>query len=487
MKSTHQFLAMDFGAESGRAALVTLQEDKVEMKEIHRFLNRPVKRQGTLYWDFPYLFSEILEVLRMCADGKFPLDGIGVDTWGVDFGLLGPDGQILSNPVHYRDPRTNNIHNYSDPVMPRKDIFSLTGCEPWAISSLFQLLAMQRDHSPELEKADAFLNMPDLFNFFLTGIKSSERSILSTSNLLGINGQWCRDVIQRFALPEIFGKIVEPGTLLGPLSSENETMTGLSGVPVIATCGHDTSVVAAAIPAKGSDWAFLSSGTWSILGILGAEPVTSSASFENGFSNEVTLGGWFLCRNIVGLWLVQELCRKWNTPDDPWDYGRMAREASEGRSLSMFDVADDSLMAPEDMEKALMDLLDRHGQSLPDSRKALLRIVLESLAMEVAFRLNMMSELRGEGINTLFIVGGGTANRLLCQLTANACRIPVYAGVPECTALGNALVQATALGVISGPDRIREIMRNSFELTVYEPQDISVWGEKLERYKRIKS
>jgi rhamnulokinase len=412
---------------------------------------------------------------------------MGVDTWGVDFGLLMPDGQLLSNPVHYRDDRTNQIHDYSDKAMSRQEIFSLTGCEPWPISSLFQLLAMQRDGSKDLSAADHFLNMPDLFNFFLTGVKASERSVLSTSNLLGIDGGWCEAVIRAFDLPDIFGKIVEPGTLLGPLTRQEKEWQTLRDLPVIATCGHDTSAVAAAVPGEGDDWAFLSSGTWSILGIMCAQPVTSPAAFDNGFSNEYTFGGWFLCRNIVGLWLVQELCRKWHRPDDPWDYERMTAEASEAKTASMFDVADESLMAPDDMEAALMTLIRENGQGLPESRSVLVRTVLESLALEVAFRLEMMREFKGGGINSLCIVGGGSANKLLCQLTADACGIAVYAGVSECTALGNALVQAAALGVVEGPDQVREIMRDSFESTRYEPQNPHLWDEKRGRYGRIKT
>jgi rhamnulokinase len=423
----------------------------------------------------------------MCAERKVALNSIGIDTWGVDFGLLDSDNRILSNPVHYRDARTNSIHDYSDPVMLRQKIFSSTGCEPWAISSLFQLLAMQRDDSSILKTADSFLNMPDLFNFFLTGIKASERSAASTSNLLGIDGHWCREVLQAFTLPDLFQPLVDSGTVLGPLSPGVTAQTGLGQVPVVATCGHDTSAVVAAIPAEGSDWAFLSSGTWSILGVLCPEPIVSPESFENGFSNEMTLGGWFLCRNMTGLWLIQELCRKWNTPEDPWDYARMALEAAQAGTASMFDAGDDTLLAPEDMEEALAELLGRHGQALPGSRKTLIRTVLESLALEVAFRLHMMSEFRGRPIKKLFVVGGGTANRLLCTFTANACGVPVYAGVSECTALGNALVQATALGILSGPDQIREIMRSSFDLTVYEPQDTGQWKEKVQSYKNMKS
>jgi rhamnulokinase len=483
--SNLNFLALDFGAESGRGELVTLCENKIQIEEIHRFPNRPVNLCQTLFWDFPFLFAELLTTLRLCADKNLSLKGIGVSTWGVDFGLLGEDGKILANPVHYRDARTDKIHEYSDSIMSREEIFAATACEPWPISSLFQLLAMQRDHSPILKMAGSFLNMPDLFNYCLTGKKVSERSIASTSNLMHLDGDWCHDVIHRFQLPDIFEKLVEPGTVIGNMRPEIVPSSNMANVPVIATCSHDTAAVAAAIPAGGGNWAFLSSGTWSILGRLRSEPVTTPEFLKRGFSNEYTLGGWFLCRNIIGLWLIQELYRKWDTSADPWNYNRMMKEASQAKSGPIIDVADTCLLAPDDMEKSLLDLAHRFHQPLPDSRGELIRCVLESLALEYAYRLELLCSMSGESVDSLFLVGGGSANKLLCQLTANACRIPVYAGAQQCTSIGNALTQAYALGIIKEPGEIRRIMRNSFELTAYEPLDSSFWIDRLGQYKLL--
>ena len=480
-----QFLALDFGAESGRGELITLSENKIQIEEIHRFPNRPVNLCGTLFWDFPFLFGELLTTLRVCADKNLSLNGIGISTWGVDFGLLGEDGKILANPVHYRDAHTHKIHDYSDLIMSRQEIFAATACEPWTISSLFQLLAMQRDQSPILKMATSFLNMPDLFNYCLTGVKISERSIASTSNLMGLDGDWCHDIIHRFELPAIFEDLVEPGTVIGNMRPEIAPQPNMANVPVVATCSHDTAAVVAAIPASGNNWAFLSSGTWSILGRLRSEPVTTLEFLENGFSNEYTLGGWFSCRNIIGLWLLQELYRKWDTSADPWDYNRMMAEASQAKSGPIIDVADTCLLAPDDMEKSLMDLAHRFQQPLPDSRGELIRCVLESLALEYAYRLELLCALSQESVDSLFLVGGGSANKLLCQFTANACRIPVYAGAQQCTSLGNALTQAYALDLIQEPGEIHRIMRHSFELTTYEPMDTSLWIDKLGQYKRL--
>ncbi len=479
------FLALDFGAESGRGELVVISEGSVQIEEIHRFPNRPVNLCGTLVWDFPFLFAELLRTLQVCADKNVSLHGIGVSTWGVDFGLLGEDGKMLANPVHYRDGRTCNIHDYSDGIMPREAIFTATACDPWAISSLFQLLSMQRDQSPILEIAASFLNMPDLFNYCLTGKKVSERSIASTSNLMGTDGHWCQDLIDRFQLPDIFEELVEPGTVIGNMHPKIVPHPDMANVPVIATCSHDTAAVAAAIPARDENWAFLSSGTWSILGRLRSEPVTTPAFLENGFSNEYTLGGWFLCRNIIGLWLIQELCRKWNTSSDPWDYDRMMAEALQAKSRAILDAADSCLLAPDDMEASLLDLVQRSRQPLPETRGELIRCVLDSLALEYAYRLELLCTLSRERVDSLFLVGGGSANKLLCQLTANACRIPVYAGERQCTSLGNALTQAYALGIIKEPAEIRRMMRRSFELRIYEPVDASLWIDRLGQYKRL--
>jgi len=483
----NRYLAIDLGAESGRGVLVTLDAGIVGMEEIHRFPNRPVRLAGTLYWDFPFLFAEIIATLKQCAERQITLDAIGVDTWGVDFGLLGADDKLLSCPVHYRDGRTDNIHDYSDAVMSRREIFTATSCEPWAISSLFQLLAMQRDGSPILGAAKTFLNVPDLINFFLTGVKASEKTIVSTANLMDTKGNWARDVIERFKLPGIFGKLVEPGTVLGPLSDSLREQTGLGAVPVVATCGHDTSAVAAAVPAEGDNWAFLSCGTWSILGELLDEPVTTAAAYEQGCCNEYTLDAWFICRNILGLWLVQELRRKWDTSGDAWDYNRMTAEAARAESIGMFNVEDGSLMAPADMEQAQLDLLESLGQPKPASRGQLIRCVLESLSLEYAHRLRLIDGLTAQKTDTLYMVGGGIANTLLCQLTANALGLPVYAGADQCTALGNALTVAAGMGALGGPDEIRQVMRNSFELKLYAPQEPGLWAGKLDQYSQLKS
>ena len=483
--SEHVFLAMDFGASTGRGELVVLKDGKVELEEIHRFVNRPVRLAGTMYWDLPFLFAETLVALKACADRGIKLDGIGVDTWGVDFGLLAEDGKLLSNPVQYRDSRTDGIHEYSDKTMSQQKIYELTSCEPWPISSLFQLLSMQRDGSPMLPVAKSFLHMPDLFNYLLTGLKANERSIVSTGNLLTVDGEWSREVIDAFGLPEIWGNLVEPGTVLGPLQESVREATGLGEIPVITVCGHDTAAVVASVPASGDDWSFLSCGTWSIIGQLVDKPITTPEALSKGFANQYTLGGWFMCRNILGLWLLQELKRKWDGGDDPWDYPRMGEEAEGSSCDSLINVADEALMAPADMEETLKNQIKSSGQPVPATRGELMLSINKSLALEYAMRLELMAELTGEKRKKLYMVGGGIANSLLCQFTANACGVPVHAGVNECTALGNSLTQALAVGAIDSADQIRKIAADSFEMKTYEPQNSDEWKERLERYKNL--
>ena len=488
MADAVQFLAMDYGAESGRCELATLRDSKLELEEIHRFRNRPVRMAGTLYWDFPYLFAECLESLRICAEKGIRPAGIGVDTWGVDFGLLDSDGKLLGNPVHYRDGRTEGIHDYTGAIMSTEQIFEATSCEPWPISSLFQLAAMQREGSPLLEAAETFLNMPDLFNYFLSGVKRNEVSITGTGNLLSVDGTWCREVIDRFKLPaKMFGELTQPGTVLGPLLQAIQDETGIGGVPVVAVASHDTAAAVAAVPAQGDNWAFVSCGTWSILGAPLDRPIATLQALEMGFTNEPTVAGWFICRNTLGLWLVQRLRAKWDTPGDPWDYERLTAAAAEAGSGPLVPVDAPSLLAPADMEEALLELIRASGQPVPDSRGEMVRGVLESLALEHSRRLAAVSELTGRSHEAVYMVGGGVANKLLCRLTAEACGVPVHAGLEECTAAGNALVQAMAVGLLAGPEDIREVSRASFDLTTYEPHDEAEWSRKRRQYAELTS
>jgi len=489
MESEHLFLAVDLGAESGRAMLVRLADGIASLQEVHRWENRPAVLAGVRCWDLPFLFNEILEAFRLCVQRGVSLTSVGVDAWGVDFGLLDAAGRLISLPVQYRDSRTEGIHEYSDPIMTREEIFRRTGYEPWAIASLFQLLAMQRAGDRALDIAETFLNMPDLTNYFLTGQAVSEKSIANTSGMMNTAGDWDTGIIEAFGLkPGMFGPLVEPGTVLGELTDSVVRQTGLTGVPVVSVAGHDTASAVAAVPAKGSGWAFLSCGTWSIIGAMLDEPICTPQCLARGFTNEYTIGGWFLARNISGLWLVQELRRKWNSPADPWDYNRMtdaARTPEAAGYPGLIDVADESLTAPPDMEEALRTLLADSGQPLPETPGQLVRCVLNSLALEYDARLKGMRDLTARDFDSLYMVGGGIANTLLCQLTADACGLDVHAGAPQGTSLGNALIQAVAAGVLDGPQDIRSVMRRSVDITTYHPREADLWEPRRIQYAEL--
>ncbi len=487
MTDRSQFLAIDFGAESGRGIVVTLAEGKVQMEEIHRWPNRPVRLGPTLVWDFPFLLAEVLETLKRCKERSIELTSMGVDTWGVDFGLLDKDGQLLSNPVHYRDSRTEDIQDWAKQRLPHGRVFELTGMETWVGSSLMQLAAMKRAESDILRTARTFLNMPDLFSYFLTGKIAGEMSVANTSALMGSDCAWSREIIEAFELPEMFPELHEPGTLLGPLQDSVAEQTGLSGLPVVSTCGHDTSAAVQAVPGQGQDWAFLSCGTWSILGTLLESPVLDPRCLELHWMNEYAIGGWYLAKNIIGLWLVQELKRKWDTSNDPWDYPRIVQEASQARTDLLINAADPALMAPVDMEEALLAQIRSSGQELPQSRGELLRAVLEGLALEYAAGLDAICELTGTRPQSIHMVGGGIRNTLLCQLTANACHASVYASADQCTALGNALGQAKAMGILASPEEIRTVMRNSFKPVQYDLQDEDIWQAKNAEYRKMRA
>jgi sugar (pentulose or hexulose) kinase len=362
---------------------------------------------------------------------------------------------------------------------------------------------MQRDGWPQLELADTFLNIPDLFNYFLTGVRANDMSVANTSNLMGTDGKWCRAVIERFKLPgHMFGKMIPPATVLGELTPDLQRQTGMGPVKVCVGCGHDTSAAVAAVGARGDNWAFISCGTWSIMGTMVPSPLTAQRCLDSGFTNECTIGGWYLARNISGLWLVQQLKAKWDRSGTALDYARLTQEAAGETACAMFDAADDSLMAPPDMEEAILRLCKAavgragtparaggdstgEGLSLPQSRGQMVRCVLESLALECNRRLEMLGELTGRAPGELHMVGGGIKNRLLCQLTADACGITVHAGADQGTAMGNALGQALALGILKSPQEIRDVVAASVTNITYRPQDQAAWAAKRRLYARI--
>ncbi|GIW81723.1 MAG: L-fuculose kinase [Gemmatales bacterium] len=484
-----RILAFDLGAESGRAILGRFDGNTISLDIVHRFANGPVRTLDTLHWDVLRLYQEMIHGMRRCASEFGGADSIGIDTWGVDFALLGRHDHLLGNPRHYRDPHTETILETALERVDKWEIFRQTGIQFMRINTLFQLLAMQRDRSPILEVAQSLLLIPDLFNFWFTGVKVNEFSDATTTQMLDPRSRnWAFDLLNRFGLPvEIFGSIVQPGTVIGPLRAHLASETGLSPVPVIAPATHDTGSAVAAVPANARTWAYISSGTWSLMGVEIPQPIINEKTLAFNFTNEGGVGGTIrLLKNIMGLWLVQECRRIWEKQGQSYEYAQLARLAEEAPPFaSIVNPDDESFLLPADMPAALAEFCRRTNQPVPQSPGEFVRCALESLALRYRWVLQRLEELTEHKIEAIHIVGGGSQNDLLCQLTADACNRPVFAGPVEATAIGNLLVQAMGLGLLQSLADAREVVRRSFALKTYEPRDSNRWDEHYERFCRL--
>ncbi len=469
--SSARFLAFDLGAESGRAVAATLDGGRLVLDEVHRFANDPVSVRGVLYWDVLALYANMLAAMRNYARRYGDsVDGIGIDTWGVDFGLLAADGGLLANPVCYRDDRTESILPRVEAVRSREDLFAITGMSLSRIQSLCQLLAMRRSGSPVLAHAATLLMMPDLLAYFLTGEQYCERTNAVNTQLYDLRrGEWWEDGFRDFDLPRtIMPPLIDPGTRIGRLSESVARQAGLARAPVIAPCTHDTGSAVAAVPAEGTDWAFLSCGTWSVVGALTATPLCSA--FRDGVCNELTLGSAFLCRNLMGLWILQEVRRQWQREGRAYSYDEITSLAREAPHASaVIDPDDPRFLAPANMTAAIEEYCCETGQRPPRGPGRIARCILDSLALSYRRALEEIARLTQRSFGVCHIVGGGSRNALLCQLTANALGIPVVAGPAEATVSGNALVQALARGYVDSADAIRRIVRCSTPLAEYKP------------------
>jgi rhamnulokinase len=500
MAKTSNYLALDLGAESGRGLLGRFDGERLELEELHRFPNGPVRMLDTLYWDLPRLFEELKTALRKGAAGG-ELDGVGVDTWGVDFGLIGRGDTLMGNPVHYRDARTDGMLEAAFQLVPRERIYEITGLQFLPFNTVYQLLALARAKSPHLECAETMLMMPDLFGWLLTGRRAGERTDASTTQLLDPNrGTWsdelCRDLgIPRAILPDL----IEPGSELGPIRRALVDELGLSRpVTVIAPATHDTASAVAAVPVKTAealtsaspspssppDWCYLSSGTWSLLGVEVPRPVITAETMRYNFTNEGGVAGTIrLLKNIMGLWLVQESRRTWARAGREWSYEELTARAQVAPPFSaLIDPDDTSFLAPGDMPARLAAYCARTGQTLPTDEGAIVRCCLESLALKYRWAIDRLEAMLGTTIRTIHVVGGGAKNALLCQFTADACARPVHAGPIEATAIGNILMQALGRGRLGSIAELRAVVARSFPVTIYEPRDPDAWADAAGRF-----
>jgi len=487
----YNYIAIDLGAESGRVMLATLKNEKIELQEMHRFANGPIKENGSLRWDFQRLINEIYAGMEKTLAVEKNIQSIGVDTWGVDYGLADEQGQLLENPYHYRDSRNDGMIEWACQKLSREQIYQHTGIQFLPFNTLYQLIACKRQRPELLARAKTLLFMPNLFMNYLCGDISAEYTIASTSQMMDMKtGQWSDVLLDGFGLPkDILPSIAQPGSQAGVLKKELAGKWNCGLIPIVSVGTHDTASAVAAVPAsEQTKWAYLSSGTWSLMGIETSEPVINDVTSQLSFTNEGGVENTIrLLKNIMGLWLVQESRRYWAEQGHELDYAQITEMASQSRQFqARIDPDYGAFLSPGQMPEKINDFLRSTGQTEIDDKGQLIRVILESLAVRYRQIINTLEELSGDTIEVLHIVGGGCQNELLNQFTANATEKRVIAGPIEGTVLGNVLVQARAVGQIDSLEQGRKIISRSFALKEYESQEMTAWKKYAESFSQLK-
>ena len=472
-------LAIDFGASSGRAIVGSLENGRITMEEIHRFTNDPVIVNHTMYWDVLRLFHEIKQSLIKAK--PYHVDSIAVDTWGVDFALLDEEGRLLENPVHYRDERTVGMKERSRHYLSADALYDHTGNQIMEINTAFQLLSIKEERAQLLERADKLLLMPDLFHYFLCGKKYAECSIASTTQLFDQKQKnWSQPVLEAFGFSkELFGEVVESGTVIGTLSEELCEELGIAPIKVIAVCGHDTQCAMAAVPSQQEEFAFLSSGTWSLLGCELKHAIIDERSKRFNITNEQGYGGkTSFLKNIVGLWLLQESRRQWIREGKEYSFAELGKMASEAKAFQCFIDPDDPIFTPAgDIPQRIREYCERTHQYVPKKPGEITRCIYESLAWKYRHAIKELEECTGKHFTSLHMIGGGTKDHFLSAMCASACGIEVICGPIEATAIGNIAIQLMAKGAIRDLDEARSIIRSSEALQHYEPTEREAWDQ----------
>ncbi len=479
-----KILAFDYGASSGRAILGEYDGSKLTLSEIHRFSSDPVMMNGTFTWDFPRLFFELKRgILKAYNAGHRDIAGIGIDTWGVDFGLISKSGELLGNPVHYRDTRTDGMIELACTRSSEKEIYDTTGIAFQKFNTLYQLLSMAENKSVILENADTLLFVPDLFNYYLTGKKYCEYTITSTSQLYDpVKGDWAADLIKK-VIPgfdtSILPEVIPAGTRIGDLSDDICEELGIDPVPVIAVAEHDTGSAVVSVPFYDKKSAYLSSGTWSLLGLELDKPVINDKMRELNYTNEGGINNNVrLLKNIMGLWINQECKRHWEKMGETVSFDELDAGALAAKPFAcIIDVDDQRFFEPNNMPEKIQSYCSETGQFVPKTKGEIVRCVMESLALKYRQAIEGLEEIVGYRIPALHIVGGGCKNTILSQFTANAIGRPVYAGPIEATAIGNLAAQLISLGAIGSLEEAREVVRRSFPIEEYVPEGKSDWDE----------
>lgn len=485
---TKRVLAFDFGASSGRAIIGCFDGDKITLEEVHRFSNDPVSVGGTVYWDVLRLFYEIKQgIIKAKIAGGF--DSIGIDTWGVDFGLIDSEGKLMENPVHYRDARTVGLVDEAFKTMPKEKLYGITGIQFMELNTLFQLISLKKYRPWMLERADKMLFMPDLFGYMLTGKMCAEYSIASTSQLIDLDKRtWSKEILDAFGIKEsVFAPLVQPGTVLGELSKEICEECGVDPVPVISVCGHDTQSAITSVPCEDGDFAFLSSGTWSLFGTELDKPIVNETSMNINITNEGGFDGstGFL-KNIIGLWLIQESRRQWKREGKEYSYADLEKLALAAEPFKCFIDPDAPEFVPHgNIPERVREFCRKTGQYVPETVGEIMRCIYESLAMKYRLTFEKLRECTERDYPVIHVIGGGTKDGLLCQMTANSCDRTVKAGPIEATVMGNVAVQLMSNGSVKNIGQARKIVAESSELKTFEPKDTDKWAEAYKDFLKV--
>ena len=481
-------LAFDFGASSGRAIIGEFSNGEISLKEVHRFSNDPVSVGGTTYWDVLRLFHEIKQgIIKAKQAGGF--DSIGIDTWGVDFGLIDEHGCLLENPIHYRDTRTAGMIEEAEKYISKREMYDITGIQFMELNTVFQLLSLKEKISHMLERKDKMLFMPDLFAYILTCEMHTEYSIATTSQLIDLEtNSWSEKLLDKLKIDKnIFAPIVKSGTKVGMLRDEICEECGVKSVPVIAVCEHDTQSAISAVPCPDDEFAFISSGTWSLFGTELEKYVVNDTTYEINVTNE---GGFdysvgFL-KNIIGLWLIQESRRQWAREGKNYSYADLEKEALSAEPFKCFIDPDAPEFVPHgNIPERVREYCRKTNQYVPETVGEVMRCIYESLAMKYRETFDKIKECTGKDYPVIQVIGGGTKDTLLCKLTANSCGTTVKAGPIEATVLGNIAVQLISAGEIENIKEARRIIAQSEKVATYEPNDSALWSEKFEVYKKV--
>lgn len=487
MNQRSSYLAIDFGATSGRTILGTLENGKVTLQEISRFPNQIMEINGRCYWNYFFLYSEIIRALKIIGTQSIHIQSLGIDTWGVDFVCFGKDGELLRMPYSYRDVHTQGAADKFFTLMPKEKIYEITGIEIMDINSIFQLFTMKENNNSIYKMIDKILFMPDAFIYLLTGKFIAEYTISSTSQLLNAASKnFDTSILKILNLKTSqFGELVFPGKCVGNITYSVQKQTGLKDVAVIAVAGHDTASAVAAVPASNKNFAYLSSGTWSLMGIETKRPIINEKTCDLNFTNEGGVGGTIrFLKNICGMWLLEKCRKEWN--DDSATYANLINACMLAQPFQSFIYPDDPVFVnPKSMIHAIQKFCEASGQKIPIEKGEIVRCIFESLAFRYKQVFSSLQELSSNPIEVLHVIGGGSQNELLNTFTCNAIGIPVVAGPSEATAFGNILLQAKATGAINTIEEIRNVVKNSVELHTYTPSEIVEWESHYQRYLHI--